>query len=189
MPDYRGIKGFVQKMLDRYKTKEQEKEEALHDALNPKPVTIISDVLHTMLKNIGTSIHTSDAYPIMNAALVKSLLMACGEYERASDQVLIDKMVEAASSHSGLFDPETFVNALTNDLSLWTIGCEDNMTTTFYDVYGFESYPEMDAVTKQAKDDDANKEREAAKLQHHREDEANQQTSKAGTRVSYECRR
>ena len=80
----------------------------------------------------------------MNAELVRSLLLAGDEYERAADSVIIDKMVEVASSSSGLLDEEALVNALTSDLSEWKVGCEDNETTTFFDVWGFESYREKE---------------------------------------------
>ena len=69
----------------------------------------------------------------------------------ASDYALIDKMVEAASSSTILLYEEAFVNALTLDLSEWKIGSEDNLATSFFDVYGFESYQEKENIEGEEK--------------------------------------
>jgi len=168
-PDYHGLKGYFLRKWDEYKKRDEQEELAMHESLNTKPATILIDVLSIMLKSVDT-----DKYPILNAALVRKLLMASGEFERAADRVLVDKMVEAAFSSSGLFDEEAFVNALTGDLSLWNVGCEDEITTSFFDVYGFESYREM--AIKEEQDKEAAQ--EAARQQ--QVDESNHRLSKAG---------
>ena len=146
-PSYRGLKGWMERTCDEYKKREQEKEEELRKSLDPKP-SLISDVLSTMLSSVE-ALSNNETFPPINASLVRNLLLVSGEYERAHDKVLVEKMVEAASSSSGLLDEEAFVHALTGDLSLWNVGCEDDQTSTFFDVYGFESYREKKIVEQQ----------------------------------------
>lgn len=174
-PEYRGVKGWTQKKLDQYERKEKEAEKELHASLDPKPANIIPAVLTNMLASVNASGGKSK-FPPLTAALVKSLLLASGECERAEDKVLVDKMVEAASSSSGLFDEEAFVNALTSDLKQWKVGCEDSNTTSFYDVYGFESYREQRKMEEHQKEV---AEKSAAEAQE-TDEQASHQLSKSG---------
>ena len=61
-------------------------------------------------------------------------------------------MVEAASSPTGLFNEESFVHGLTSDLCQWKVGSEDNQTTSFFDVWGFETYSEQAIVEAERED-------------------------------------
>jgi hypothetical protein len=137
-PNYKGFRGWCRKMDDKRMAKLKERED--DESLRPKPETILQDVLGSMLKSVNAE--SGDKYPVMNAQLVRTLLCAHGEYERMADSVLVDKMVEAASSTTGLFDEEAFVTALTCDLAGWKVGSEDTQTTAFVDVWGFDSVKE-----------------------------------------------
>jgi hypothetical protein len=83
----------------------------------------------------------------LNAELVVKLLEANGEYERAQDRVLVDQMVEVCQSSTGLLDLQAWTNALAGDVQeQWDVGCEDRISTHVYDVWGYETYREMDQV-------------------------------------------
>jgi hypothetical protein len=79
-----------------------------------------------------------EAPMVVNAEMVRALLMFHGENERANDEGLVQRMVKALKSPSGRFDEEAFVNALSADLSDWEVGVEDRTSTCFYDVFGKE---------------------------------------------------
>ena len=168
VPNYQGFRGWCRKMDDKLKAMVKERDDALYESLRPKPETILQDVLGSMLKCVD--MESGDKYPVMNAQLVRNLLRAQGEYERAADSVLVDKMVEAASSTTGLFDEEAFVTALTCDLSEWKVGSEDNQTTTFLDVWGFGTNDEKATVE--------------AENRNHIQDRENDSTSNEGKNLS-----
>jgi hypothetical protein len=155
-PTYEGVKGQILKLIDTYKAKQQEKEEAFNESLKPSPSDIIPDVLSLLLK----SVHC-DEPPVLDATLVRKLLILHGECERAADPIMVDKMVEAATSSSGLFDQEAFTKALTSDLSEWNIGAEDKNTTSFYDVWGYSNYYEK-AILEVEKQEAEQEAKEAA---------------------------
>ena len=154
LSEYKGFKGFMQKIYDEYNIKQQERQVAFDESLRPHPENILSDVFETLLKSAHARI---DSPPVLNATLVRKLLILNGECERAADVVLVDKMVEAASTDTGCLDMEAFVQALTADLSEWDVGSEDRNTTSFYDVYGFSNYYE-----KAIQEIEAEEEKEAA---------------------------
>ena len=136
---YEGLKGRAQKLYDSFKDKQKQREEESAESLRPKPENIIPDVLKTMLNTVH---HDSLSPAVLDAELVRKLLIMHGECERAADPILIDKMVEAATAPSGLLDEEGFVRALTGDLSAWTVGYEDRDTSSFFDVWGYDNYYE-----------------------------------------------
>jgi hypothetical protein len=158
-PEYRrGIQGWFETYFANYKQKKAKEARELQESLDPQPATLIPDVLHVMLSGIQTNTQQTKTNskqqqqqhpPVVNAHLVKQLLLQAGEVERAADAVLVDKMVQAAMSHSGCLDEAAFVQALTGDLHLWKVGSEDTLTSSFYDVYGFESYREWRIVERQ----------------------------------------
>jgi hypothetical protein len=76
--------------------------------------------------------------PKLTSGLVKALLLANGEHERAKDTELIHRMIEAAQSSSGRFDEEALINAITSDLGAWGVEFEDRNTTYIYDSFGAE---------------------------------------------------
>jgi hypothetical protein len=137
------ITGWFHKMANDQKIKKKLREDAIHESLEPKPASMLHDVFMLLLQSMGDDIAADEKrFPVLDAQLVRTLLLRHGEYERAADAVLVDKMVEAASSPTGLFNEESFVHALTSDLWQWKVGSEDNQTTLFFDVWGYESYRE-----------------------------------------------
>jgi hypothetical protein len=46
-------------------------------------------------------------------------------------------MVEAVGGEGTILDERAFSRALVSDVSRWPLECEDDVTTTFFDVYGF----------------------------------------------------
>lgn len=76
--------------------------------------------------------------PKLTPALVKALLIANGEHERAKDTELVRRMIEVAQSSSGRFDEEALINAITSDLGAWGAEFEDRNTTYIYDSFGTE---------------------------------------------------
>ena len=132
-------------------------------ALDPEPRDLIHEVLRMLWKDLEiSSIINSEEHvtgkiesgenwrqiepPVMCAKLVETLLLENGEYERAKDRDLIQRMVQAAYSPSGRFDEEAFINALTSDLSAWRVGCEDRETTYIYDVFGTDDLKKFDRL-------------------------------------------
>jgi hypothetical protein len=113
------------------------RKKAVSDSLRPKPRGLIQDVLKIMLKNLALlGNHDSpDIDPILDASLVKEILLASGETEITQDAELMREMVEVACSPSGRLDVEAFANALTFDLDKWQVRNEDSLSTIFYDVF------------------------------------------------------
>lgn len=81
---------------------------------------LIQDVLHILFKNS----EPCKGAPLVTSELVEGLLLENQEGERAKDSALIQRMVDAARSPSGLLDEEAFLNALTSDLNGYEDGCE-----------------------------------------------------------------
>ena len=83
------------------------------------------------------------SFPPLTESLVRRLLEAHYEYERAADADLVRDMVtmaaDAAGDASGRLDVDAFVRALTADLDLWEVGSDDRLSTTFYDVFGYDT--------------------------------------------------
>jgi len=145
-PTYEGIKGYLLQLYDSHQEKDKIRQAQAAKSLKA-PENIIPQVRTTMLKSVHED---ASSPPVMDAQLVRKLLIMHGECERAADGVLVDKMVEAACSSSGLFDQEAFVNALTSDLSAWKVGAEDLNTTSFYDAFGYFNYYEKALLEVQA---------------------------------------
>jgi hypothetical protein len=78
--------------------------------------------------------------PVVTCKLIETLLLRNGEFERAKDVDLIQKMVDVCKSPSGLLDEQAFLNALTFDLKEWEVGCEDRRSTYVEDVFGAEEF-------------------------------------------------
>jgi hypothetical protein len=114
------------------------------DSLSPKPDGLLEFVLSCICSSLraqrqatlGADMENDRGPPEVTTDLVKSLLVMNGEFERADDSVLVQRMVDAAQSPSGCLDESAFVNALTSDLGAWDVGCEDKMSTSLYDVFG-----------------------------------------------------
>jgi hypothetical protein len=128
-------------------------EDAIHESLEPKPATMLHDVFMLLLHTLGgAAFFEEETFPVLDAQLVRALLLRHGEHEHAADDFLVDKMVEAASSPMGLFNEESFVRALTSDLCQWKVGSEDNQTTSFFNIWGFETYSEKAIVEAERED-------------------------------------
>lgn len=111
------------------------------------------DVFMLLLHTLGGAAFVEEeTFPVLDAQLVRTLLLRHGEHERAGDDFFVDKVVEAASSPTGLFNEESFVHALMSDLCQWKVGSEDNQTTSFFDVWGFETYSEKAIVEAERED-------------------------------------
>jgi hypothetical protein len=131
--------------------KNETKKDGPKGSLEPKPDGLLEVILRIMWKHIAAQkeatatdgsqegIEDYGSAPLVNAEMVKFLLMQNGEVERANDSKLVQGMVDAAKSPSGRFDELAFVNALTSDLSDWEVGCEDRISTYVYDVFGTHS--------------------------------------------------
>lgn len=137
------------------KQKEMEREE--RESLRPKPEGVIGDVRHMLLGNLynkatndeSVSIEMNEEGPTLSADLVTSLLGAWGEHERAKDSKLVDAMVMVAGGPGTPFNEEAFVNALTSDLSKWEVGTEDRLSTSFFDVWNYDSRREKELLDKE----------------------------------------
>jgi hypothetical protein len=123
---------------------EENKSDPSLDSLSPKPDGLLEFVLSCICSSLraqrqaslGADMENDRGPPEVTTDLVKSLLVMNGEFERADDSVLVQRMVDAAQSPSGCLDESAFVNALTSDLGAWDVGCEDKMSTSLYDVFG-----------------------------------------------------
>ena len=127
-----------------------------NDDLSPRPDHLLEFVLDRMITQLkqyqeiyGKTENGSDTYqttkaPIITPELVKSLFMIHGEYERAHDEILIQRMIDAANvakdgdeDEDARLDMKSFVHALSADLMpYWDVGCEDRLSTCLYDVFG-----------------------------------------------------
>jgi hypothetical protein len=156
------VTGWFHKMVNAQKTRKKQLEADIHESLEPKPATMLRDVFMLLLQSVNDTANNAEEekIPVLDAQLVRNLLLMHGEYERAADSVLVDKMVEAASSPTGLFNEESFVHALTSDLSQWNVGSEDNQTTAVFDVWGFETYREKAIVEAEREAPTQNEERD-----------------------------
>lgn len=134
---------------------------ALKESLRPRD-TLLLDVLKLMLAslendgrsitqselvnlslNMGDSTTTRGSYmpelkkTIVSEELVRNLLERYGQVADANDDQLVRDMVEAAGGEGAIMNERAFARALTVDVNRWPVECEDDITTTFYDVYGF----------------------------------------------------
>jgi hypothetical protein len=132
---------------------------AMKAALRPQPDTLIDDVLRIMLGSLQDeddvgqqhlrrlmdtgSVTTMGSYfpkanhiPI-SEALVRELLIANGENQASRDADLVRKMVDLVGGEGSILDERSFVHAMTADVGTWPIECEDDVSTSFFDVYGF----------------------------------------------------
>ena len=143
-----------------------------HESLRPRPSNLFSQALTMMLQNVAPPTSTSDNvssssfyhYPVLDEDLIKNLLLDMGEQERAKDLILIREMVDMAMTDSGKLDVAALVQATTSDIkhlyrkhmpeddSL----AEEQLTTFFYDVFGYNQGDQLD-IPKDQNDDNDNK--------------------------------
>jgi hypothetical protein len=152
MKELRMLKGKGEKQWAKLTMHTEEKELSL----DPQPDHLLEFVLHklwTMAAEEELEEHDdvgegpSPSYssspwggspPRVTNQLVVSLLVACGDHERAQNDRLVQAMVDVAKSPSGRLDELAFVNALTSDLKAWVPGVEDRESTYVFDVFGTE---------------------------------------------------
>lgn len=92
--------------------------------------------------------------------LVRKLLKQHGEHEAAADQELVKAMVDMVGGTGAVLDEKAFGNGLTLDVAQWPFECEDDLSTSFRDVYGFNEvecnkyasspHPGLDTLTNQS---------------------------------------
>ena len=132
---------------------------AMKADLQPKPVTLIDDVLRIMLSNLQeeesvddqtVTLHEDGKLGIQTShfpkvsqipvslALVRKLLIMHGEKEAAQDETLVRQMVALVGGEGSLLNERSFAHAMTADVKAWPIECEDDISTSFFDVYGFD---------------------------------------------------
>ena len=133
------------------------------ESLRPKPDTLLLDVLKILLGSLDdrkepvsslksfvvdesmtftTGVSGRMYFPellrtVVTQDLIRDLLYRFQLEEAAQDEVLIEQMVELVGGEGAILDERAFAHALTSDVKSWPIECEDDVTTTFYDVYGF----------------------------------------------------
>lgn len=137
------------KMLAKQLTQEREERE-FHDSLEPSQSedgNCIYMVLQVLFEAIGEKSGTRtpagrhlDMLPhvILSHDLVIKILEAFGFGDLATNDELVDEMVQAAGGAGGVFDELAFAKALTSDVTLRETGIEDKTSETFEDVYGFD---------------------------------------------------
>lgn len=108
------------------------------DAYNPD-ADLVENVLEMILHDA-----TGDTNPQpLTKDLLRQLLMFYGEIDMANDEELLDEMILAAYDSASediernpiMLDKYTFAKALTNDVSLYNIDNENEVTTNYYDVF------------------------------------------------------
>ena len=136
---------------------------AFKESLRPKPDTLILDVLKILLGSLEdrtepvsslnsfvvddsmtftTGVSGRMSFPelrrtVVTQDLIRNILNRFQLEDAAQDEVLIEQMVALIGGEGALLDERAFARALTSDVKGWPLECEDDVTTTFYDVYGF----------------------------------------------------
>ena len=128
--------GRYQKWRRKMRDKKEARKAELAESLLPQPPTLLHDVFRILIRDLDDSDPAEG--PVLNVDLVETILLECGEIERASNDILKKEMVEVTRSSSGRLDFEAFVNALTYDLDEWDVGTEERLSTIFFDVFGEE---------------------------------------------------
>jgi hypothetical protein len=139
---------------------------AIKKSLRPKPETILLDVLKILLGSLDdrtepasnldsfivddsmtftTGLRASRAYfpellrTVVTKDLIRSMLQRHQLESPSQDEILIEQMVELVGGEGAILDERAFARALTADVKSWPVECEDDVTTTFYDVFGFSN--------------------------------------------------
>ena len=74
---------------------------------------------------------------IVTKELIQRILEHCQQEQAAHDDDLVEQMMEVVGGEGAILDERAFATALTSDVKRWPLECEDDVTSTFYDVYGF----------------------------------------------------
>lgn len=71
----------------------------------------------------------------LSKELIRRLLQSYGEMDLAANDDIIEEMLQAASTPSGVLDGQAFAQALTKDVQLYNITSEVRMSTIYDDVF------------------------------------------------------
>jgi hypothetical protein len=138
---------------------------AIKESLRPEPETILVDVLRILLGSLddckepasnldsfivdesitfNTGLSVRAFFPellrtVVTNDLIRDMLERHQLEDAAQDEVLIKQMVELVGGEGAILDERAFAHALTADVKRWPLECEDDVTTTFYDVFGFSN--------------------------------------------------
>jgi len=74
---------------------------------------------------------------VVSKDLIQRILENCQQDHAVQDDDLIEQMMELVGGEGAIFNERAFAHALTSDVTRWPLECEDDVTSTFYDVYGF----------------------------------------------------
>ena len=156
----------------------QRKERALHYSLRLMPRRIIRDVLRILSTKVMEDSSYLSPRPIheksipdmfdkkgllmdlprmvLTQGFVEELLTACQLDDESKNKPLIHEMIQIAGGEGAVFDELVFAKLLTSDISLYETGVEDNMDSTFQNVYG-SKYPRKGASKLNHQEDEAAK--------------------------------
>jgi hypothetical protein len=125
----------------------------LPEGILPPPERLLEDVVAMIVHDSGASAFdtSKDGIPMVDAHLVKNILLLYGENEMANDESLIQEMVDAcldrrveeetddevgnAGGHVA-FVPKSFGRALTRDVTLYDLTNERKQSSLIQDVFG-----------------------------------------------------
>lgn len=104
---------------------------------------IIGNVLQ-IIQSLSPSVAANSMTELLlTRESLKEVLVSVGETKAAGNNELIDQMIACASDNTNtltrgsfLFDELSFARALTSDILQWENAMEDNLSTSFYDVFG-----------------------------------------------------
>lgn len=110
------------------------------EEMKVKPEGLIGHVLSLLLKSVKAEEESE-----LDKELVKQLLIAHSEFERAEDDELLEEMVNMAKGPvaNAKMNLDAFFRALTSDIKAYDSVCESRVTTTIFDVFGFESFVQI----------------------------------------------
>lgn len=159
---------FIQKARQKRLSK-------IKESLRPKPDTLFLDVLRILLGSLeGRNSPLSKVSDFANSAttgttasatgrgkhfpelqetlvtkdLIQRILLKTQQEQAAQDDELIHQMMELVGGEGAILNERAFAHALTADVARWPLECEDDVTTTFFDIYGF-GYVECNDYAKE----------------------------------------
>jgi hypothetical protein len=103
----------------------------------PPPDLLLETVLQIILHDVTGR---RDGYQELSPTFVKKMLTVYGETSMAQDDGLIHEMIQAANGTSGtegVFDVQSFAEALTRDVRLYDIANETCPSTSMQDVFSY----------------------------------------------------
>jgi len=77
---------------------------------------LLYDSLALLLQHVTASLDSSSWPPVLDANLIKQLLLIAGEVERSQDKQLVQEMLQVATITSEQLDLQALRQAVTNDV-------------------------------------------------------------------------